>query len=39
MLSTIVELATALGKDQNYDTTILNQINNKGNINDTCAKA
>ena len=39
MLSTSVELATALGNDQNYDTTVQNQINDKGNINDTCAKA
>ena len=31
VLDTIVELATALGNDQNYATNIQNQINNKAN--------
>jgi hypothetical protein len=35
VLDTIVELAAALGNDNNYDTTIQNQINNK-QTNGTC---
>ena len=35
LLSTSVELATALGDDSNYATTMQNKSNTKVNINDT----
>ena len=39
VLNTSVELATALGNDSNYATTIQNQINNKADKLDTYPKA
>ena len=39
MLNTIVELATALGNDSNYATTIQNQISNKVDKSDSYPKA